>query len=190
MAGLRNVEYIMSQRGTPQILLDGYLYNRNRERQTSTHWRCVIKTCTGRCTTSDDFLRNQTEHNHPPEHVNKHKQHGYQLGGRWFPLPLWNHHETEGPRIKNSLEGFHCRLNQSLPRRHPNIFRFIEVTRRIEHAERSRLVQVNFEAAPPSRKRVYREIDNRIIRLKDHLRLGQKTPVQFLDAVGHLLKLA
>ncbi|XP_071080618.1 uncharacterized protein [Haliotis cracherodii] len=107
-----------------------------------------------------------------------------------FPLPLWNHHETEGPRTNNSLEGFHCRLNQSLPHCHPNIFRFIEVIRRIEHAERSRLVQVNFGAAPPSRKRVYREIDNRIIRLKDHLRLGQKTPVQFLDAVGHLLKLA
>ncbi|XP_071092566.1 uncharacterized protein [Haliotis cracherodii] len=107
-----------------------------------------------------------------------------------FPLPLWNHHETEGPGTNNSLEGFHCRSNQSLPHRHPNIFRLIEVIRRIEHAERSKLVQINFGAAPPSRKRVYREIDNRIIRLTDHLRLGQKTPVQFLDALGHLLKLA
>ncbi|XP_048254602.1 uncharacterized protein LOC125381583 [Haliotis rufescens] len=67
MAGLRKVEYLTSRRGSEQLILDGYIYNRNRERQTCTHWRCVVKTCNGKCTTVGDFLCNQSEHNHPPE---------------------------------------------------------------------------------------------------------------------------
>ncbi|XP_071093077.1 uncharacterized protein [Haliotis cracherodii] len=63
MAGLRKVEYLTSRRGSEQLILDGYIYNRNRER----HLRCVVKTCNGKCTTVGDFLCNQSEHNHPPE---------------------------------------------------------------------------------------------------------------------------
>ncbi|XP_046575249.1 uncharacterized protein LOC124283263 [Haliotis rubra] len=106
-----------------------------------------------------------------------------------FPLSLWNHHNTVGPRTNNNLEGFHSRMNRSLPHRHPNIFRFVEVIRRIQMADRARLRQFDFGAAPQSRKRVYREIDNRILRLKDTLSRGEKTPLQFLDAVASLIKL-
>ncbi|XP_046350164.2 uncharacterized protein LOC124131114 [Haliotis rufescens] len=35
--------------------------------------------------------------------------------GARFPLPLWNHHSTTGPRMNNNLEGFHNRLNRGLP---------------------------------------------------------------------------
>jgi len=31
-----------------------------------------------------------------------------------FPIPLWNHHDTNGPRKNNNLEGFHNRLNRCL----------------------------------------------------------------------------
>ncbi|XP_046571828.1 LOW QUALITY PROTEIN: galactosylgalactosylxylosylprotein 3-beta-glucuronosyltransferase 2-like [Haliotis rubra] len=58
-------------------------------------------------------------------------------------------------------------------------------------ADRAKLRQLDFGAAPPSRrsKRVYREIDNRILRLNDTLSRGEKTPLQFLDAVANLIKL-
>lgn len=67
MAGLRKVEYIFSQRGTPQVYLDGHLYNKNAVRQTCIHWLCVVKSCNGRCTTVGDFVRNTTEHSHAPQ---------------------------------------------------------------------------------------------------------------------------
>ncbi|XP_046554198.1 uncharacterized protein LOC124263590 [Haliotis rubra] len=106
-----------------------------------------------------------------------------------FRLPLWNHHSTTGPRTDNNLEGFHNRLNRGLPHRHPNIYRFVEVIRKVEHAERAKMSQIDFGAAQRSRKRVYREMEHRLCRLKEQLNLGLKTPMQFLDAVGHLLKL-
>ncbi|XP_071100514.1 uncharacterized protein [Haliotis cracherodii] len=57
--------------------------------------------------------------------------------GARLPLPLWNHHGTTRPRTNNNLEGFHNRLNRGLPHRHPNIYRFVEVFRKVEQAERA-----------------------------------------------------
>ncbi|XP_041369639.1 uncharacterized protein LOC121383615 [Gigantopelta aegis] len=107
-----------------------------------------------------------------------------------FPLPLWNHHETNGPRTNNNLEGFHNRLNKAMPHYQPNIYRFVDIIKKIEFADRAKISQIDFGAAPPSRKRVYREMENRPVRLNDQLQQRVKTPLQFLDAVGFLLKLA
>ncbi|XP_048258319.1 uncharacterized protein LOC125383665 [Haliotis rufescens] len=93
--------------------------------------------------------------------------------GARFPLPLWNHHGITGPRTNNSLEGFHNRLNRGLPHQHPNIYRFVEVVRKVEQAERAK-----FLAAPRARKRVYREVENRLCRLKDELNREVKSPMQ------------
>ncbi|XP_046566692.1 PCNA-interacting partner-like [Haliotis rubra] len=41
---------------------------------------------------------------------------------------------------------------------------------------------IDFGAAQRSRKRVYREMEHRLCRLKEQLNLGLKTPMQFLDA--------
>ena len=103
-------------------------------------------------------------------------------------LQMWNHHNTMGPRTNNNLEGFHNRLNRSLPHNHQNIYRFIEVLMKIEKADKVKLAQIDFVAAQPRRKRVYRELDNRIQRLKEQLHRGIKTSLQFLDAIGHQLK--
>lgn len=107
-----------------------------------------------------------------------------------FPIAMWNHNQTNGPRTNNNVEGFHNRLNRSLPHHHPNIYRFIEVIRKIEFSERAKLAQQRLGAAPPPRKRVYREIENRVSRLIDQVNRQEKTSLEFLDAVGHLLKLA
>ncbi|XP_048257530.1 uncharacterized protein LOC125383250 [Haliotis rufescens] len=109
--------------------------------------------------------------------------------GARLPLPLWNYLGTTGPRTNNNLEGFHNRLNRGLPHRHPNIYRFVEVVRKVEQAERAKILQLAFGAAQRGRKRVYREVENRLCRLKDELNREVKSPMQFLDAVGHLLRL-
>ena len=66
MAGLQQVEYVTSQRGTRQILFRGYLFNKNKVRPNGIYWRCTDKTCTGRCTTVGDYIRDFTDHTHPP----------------------------------------------------------------------------------------------------------------------------
>ena len=82
MAELRQLEFVTSPRGTPQILLGGFMYSKSTTRQTAQpdrhnqtdstarqtqpdrqhsqtdsttrqtaqHWRCVNKTCKGKCT--------------------------------------------------------------------------------------------------------------------------------------------
>ncbi|XP_048253906.1 uncharacterized protein LOC125381425 [Haliotis rufescens] len=59
-----------------------------------------------------------------------------------FPIPLLNHHQTAGPRTNNNLEGFHHGLNRTLPHRHPNIYRFVEVIKKIECADRTKTVRL------------------------------------------------
>ena len=59
----------------------------------------------------------------------------------------------------------------------------------LEDKNRRQVIQLDHGAAPVPRKRVYRDIDTCLLRLKDHLQLGRKTPLEFLDAVSHLLKM-
>ena len=62
-----------------------------------------------------------------------------------FPLQMWNHHNTMGPRTNNNLEGFHTRLNRSIPHNHQNIYRFIEVLRKIETVDKVKLARSTSE---------------------------------------------
>jgi len=106
-----------------------------------------------------------------------------------FPLHLWNHHHTDGPRTNNHLEGWHAKLIRFVQKCHPNLFEFINFLKKIETTDRARKIQMDHGAAPPTKRRVYRQVDARIDRLKLQLQTGGKTPMQFIDAVGHLLKL-
>ncbi|XP_071096013.1 uncharacterized protein [Haliotis cracherodii] len=56
----------------------------------------------------------------------------------------------------------------------------------VEFSERTKVMQLNFGAAPRCRKRIYREIENRLVRLKDQLQQGDKSAIWYLDACGHL----
>ncbi|XP_071111934.1 uncharacterized protein [Haliotis cracherodii] len=105
-----------------------------------------------------------------------------------FQLGLWNHHDNIGPRTNNHLEGWHCHLNKLVQRAHPNVFAFIKVIQRLEKTERNKLAQYLHGARPPPRKRIYLEINQRLERLQEQLRLGIKSPLQFLDAAGFFCK--
>ena len=83
-------------------------------------------------------------------------------------------------------KGFHYRLSKSLRHHHPNIYRFVGLIKQIEKSKSAKMQQSDFGTAPQGRKRVYREKENRLIRLWDQLQTGQKNCVQFLDAVGYL----
>ncbi|XP_046585428.1 uncharacterized protein LOC124292389 [Haliotis rubra] len=74
-------------------------------------------------------------------------------------------------------------------RAHPNSFELVKVLQKLEKTERNRLVQFIHGAKPPPRRRVCKEIDNMLDRLKDQLRAGVKAPLDFLSAVGRLVKM-
>ncbi|XP_067660451.1 uncharacterized protein [Haliotis asinina] len=75
------------------------------------------------------------------------------------------------------------------PATHPNLYRFVDLIQGIQKSEGAKLEHINFGAAPQPRKKVYRESEGRFLRLKEKLTRDQKTSIEFLDAVGHLLKL-
>ncbi|XP_067649026.1 uncharacterized protein [Haliotis asinina] len=105
--------------------------------------------------------------------------------GARFPIAVWNHNNTEGPRTNNHLEGRHHHLNQTVQRCHPNIFSFISTIKSLERL----LAQMMHGANPPPRKRKYVQLDTRLQNLKTQLQNNQKTPLEFVDAAGRLLKL-
>ena len=44
-----------------------------------------------------------------------------------FPIELWNHYDTVGPRTNNNLEGYNNKLKTHVSRAHPSIFKSIEL---------------------------------------------------------------
>ena len=113
--------------------------------------------------------------------------------GARFPLSIWNHSDTIGqcqPRTNNHLEGWHHHLNQTIRHSHPNIFELITVLKSFEATNIRRMAQSDLGAPGLKRKRKYVELDNRLSRLQQCLRNGSKTPMQFIDAAGRLIKLS
>ncbi|XP_071089388.1 uncharacterized protein [Haliotis cracherodii] len=181
MAGLIEVEYVTSRRGTQQVLFQGHLHNKNSTKEHCIHWKWVVKTCRGSITTVGNYVRSTTLYNHGPYILTT-----WVDDDARFPIPLWNHHRNIGPRTNNNLEGFHYRLNKSLPHHHPNIYRFVELIKQIEKSESAKMRQIDFGAAPQGRKRVYREKENRLIRLWDQLQAVREPADQELPPLHRI----
>ena len=46
-----------------------------------------------------------------------------------FPIGLWSHYETFGPRTNNNLEGYNNKLKIHVSRAHPNIYKQLKYSR-------------------------------------------------------------
>ena len=97
-----------------------------------------------------------------------------------FPLQMWNHGPTDKQQSRWIPQQIELKPSTQPPEHLPLL---------VEKADKMKLAQIDFRAAQPSRKHVYCELDNRIQRLKEQLHRGIKASLQFLDAIGHLLKL-
>ena len=103
MAGLRKVEFVQSNRGKQQVLLDGYTYSQNRVNEEATYWRCTKRPCKGKITTVVGFLRNSFGHDHPPSNETTVK-----------------FHEKESTiRNNTNATDFQRRVNEGSRPRHP-----------------------------------------------------------------------
>lgn len=49
-----------------------------------------------------------------------------------YPVEIWNHSETIGPKTNNHLEGFHSKITRHLGAAHPNIYKLVKLFKTLE----------------------------------------------------------
>ena len=64
------MEVLESNKGTTAIVVDSYKFVRDKNRKEHITWRCSVRSCKSRCTTTHDMqiLAPPTEHNHNKIH--------------------------------------------------------------------------------------------------------------------------
>ncbi|XP_063442112.1 uncharacterized protein LOC134722421 [Mytilus trossulus] len=107
------------------------------------------------------------------------------LEGR-YPQPTWNHHQTEGPRTNNHLEGWHNKLKKRVKTAHPNIFEIINVLKKEQAANEVKKVQYAAGGKMRGKAKKYRELEERFATLKESLHNGTKDYIQYGDAASYL----
>lgn len=107
-----------------------------------------------------------------------------------FQAQMWNHWDEvhRGVRTTNHLEGFHSRLNDKVSTAHPNLFHAIEVLKKEENRVSTSIIRLEAgeNVAPPT-KRKYRNIQQRLDRLKTRFINGFLNIEQYAQSVSHLL---
>jgi len=73
------LHFIKSQKGADQLLIDGFLYRKTRQTDTSRYWICILEEqgCRARCVTTPNDLKSQSgTHNHTanPAEVTKRRK--------------------------------------------------------------------------------------------------------------------
>ncbi len=64
---MSNYEFVIGQRDSKLLLFRNYLYNKDREKEGITHWRCRNRGCKARCTIDEmGELTSKKFHNHAP----------------------------------------------------------------------------------------------------------------------------
>ena len=65
------IKFIKSQKGVNQLLYNSFLYQKDRQHNEKTYWKCVeylTFKCKGRCHTVDNQVEKEIgEHNHVPK---------------------------------------------------------------------------------------------------------------------------
>jgi hypothetical protein len=81
--------------------------------------------------------------------------------------------------------GFYRRWNRTVGRRHPNLWVFIRKLKDEEVKCRVAIRSGQRGAAPPNKKRRYRQLQERVDRLKDGYQRGTRSLNNYWAAVAH-----
>ena len=106
-----------------------------------------------------------------------------------FLRATWNHYDTEGPRTNNHLEGWHNKLKKRVGVAHPNIYKVIDEFKKEQAANEVKMEQYAAGGQRRKRTKKYREVEERLQRLKNDLTTGTKTYIEYGDAASYILKL-
>lgn len=62
------MEFIWTTRGGRKLLLDGYDYITDKQKDSVTYWWCEHKgSCGGHLKTEDEVIQEASNHSHPPD---------------------------------------------------------------------------------------------------------------------------
>ena len=103
-----------------------------------------------------------------------------------YPVKMWCVH-NETIRTNNRIEGWHSRMNKGLRHHHPNIYILTSYLRREQAVMELTLQRARLGGAPKSQRRKYRELDQRLTRIREGFRQGDSTVEEFLDSLMHIV---
>ena len=100
---------------------------------------------------------------------------------------IWNHFNTHGPRTTNNVEGWHSMLKKAVQHSHPNIFSILRTIQEVESFSCIKVVQYATGGKRPTKRRKYKNIDTRLASLKERLRDGSISAIEYADRATYCL---
>ena len=79
-------------------------------------------------------------------------------------------------------------MRKELERPHPNVFRFIELIKEEQAYSENQIRLLQAGGPIPRSRPKYRQVTERLVRLKDRLVAGEITAYHYCGAVGGILK--
>ncbi|XP_052809369.1 uncharacterized protein LOC128237826 [Mya arenaria] len=96
----------------------------------------------------------------------------------------WNHFNNGDPSTTNHVEGWHHKINNQMKNCHPNIYILLDIIKKEQAANEAKISQHANGGKQRPRKRVYRQLEERLVRLKDQLSIGEMDTMSYVDAVS------
>ncbi len=106
------------------------------------------------------------------------------------PFSMWNVYNVHSHRTNNNIEGTHRRF-LSIFGVNANLWRFIEILQKYEHAKMLEEERHRQGQPPTHRKRFYRDQEERLATLKALYELSPKSvkdTVNFVSSVSHIFR--
>ncbi|KAL8608726.1 hypothetical protein ACOMHN_067425 [Nucella lapillus] len=103
-----------------------------------------------------------------------------------FPLSMWNVTDAN-VRTNNHVEGWHSKLNRLIGRSHPNMHARVFVLRREQAQTEQTMIRARLGDAPPLRRKKYRQLEERLRRVRERYRAGHLNSNDFLAALSHMI---
>ncbi|KAI1297761.1 hypothetical protein HDE_04452 [Halotydeus destructor] len=105
-----------------------------------------------------------------------------------FKRDMWNHHDNEGRRTNNDVEGWHNALRRTMAGAHPDIFRFINKLKMMNDDAEGKLYAVTSGQKVKRRGSKYAEISEEIEIVKDNYNKNNIYVLEYLDVIGQKIK--
>ena len=106
-----------------------------------------------------------------------------------FSVTLWNQFQNTGPGTNNRAEGFYHKLNKRVRVAHPNVYDLIKVFKELQQENEVRLERLHRGERPRLARKKFREVNERIARLKADLISDSIDVFDYLDECSLLVKL-
>ncbi|KAL8565444.1 hypothetical protein ACOMHN_049421 [Nucella lapillus] len=110
----------------------------------------------------------------------------YIQAGCLFPPPVWNVFQRNmDQRTNNNVESYHRTLNDAIRTRHPNLWSFIRQLKDHQTLTEEAIFRAERGDAPPPRRRKWRELEERLFRLRQQYNGGERDIQSYWRAVSH-----